>query len=65
MHTTRTSGTEIDDVRQFVIAERSRCLSDREWRHRLAGYGYGIRDGGAGHILTSLIHGRDLCPLNV
>ena len=43
--------------------ERSRALSPREWKHRLAGYGYGLKETAQGTILTDLIAGRDVCPL--
>ena len=43
--------------------ERSRALSPREWRHRLAGYGYGVKETAQGAFLTDLIAGRDLCAL--
>ncbi|WP_050769100.1 hypothetical protein [Oceanicola granulosus] len=55
--------TDLTAVCRFVLAERARCLSEREWKHRLAGYGYGIRDAREGRVLTSLARGRDLCPL--
>jgi len=52
-----------DEIRQFVLAERDRCLSDREWRHRIAGYGYAISRRAGAEILTSLPHGREICRL--
>lgn len=48
---------------EFARMERRRALSTREWKHRLAGYGYGIKETGQGAFLTDLIAGRDLCAL--
>jgi len=52
-----------DDLRDFVLRERQMCVSDREWKHRLRGYGYAIRDSREGQVVTSLVKGRDLCTL--
>ena len=59
LHTT----SRPDDIRQFVLAERERCLSDREWRHRLKGYGYAVRSFGEIEVVTSLVGGREICTL--
>ena len=41
-----------DEVLQMVQRERAVALSAREWKHRLAGYGYSIRDTDDGkHVL--------------
>lgn len=61
--TMMTSNQAFDDVRDFVLRERQMCVSDREWRHRLRGYGYAIRDTESGHVVTSLLSGSDLCTL--
>lgn len=52
--------TTPDDAIEFALAERARCLSDREWKHRLRGYGFAIRDTGHGAVLTTLPTGREL-----
>lgn len=31
------------DVRNFILAERAKTVSDAEWRFRLKGYGYSLR----------------------
>jgi len=54
------SSTEILD---FVMRERRLAVSEREWQHRLRGYGYGIRDTDEGRYLTSLIRGSHICSL--
>ncbi|MEH6829709.1 MAG: hypothetical protein V7661_02605 [Sulfitobacter sp.] len=49
---------------QLVAHERAVALSAREWKHRLAGYGYSIRDTDDGkHVLETLPHHVALCEL--
>ncbi len=50
-------------VLDMVMRERRLAVSDREWQHRLRGYGYGIRDTAEGRILTSLLRGASICNL--
>ncbi|WP_299728589.1 hypothetical protein [uncultured Tateyamaria sp.] len=50
-------------VLEFVITERSKTLSRREWKHRLAGFGYAIRETDAGDVVQSLIGAKDICVL--
>ena len=50
-------------IRDLVMRERALAVSDREWQHRLRGYGYGIRDTAEGRVVTSLVQGSDLCAL--
>lgn len=47
----------------LVHQEREKALSPREWRHRLAGYGYALCDTDHGTVITSLSQGREICPL--
>ncbi|KPP84266.1 MAG: hypothetical protein HLUCCO07_08575 [Rhodobacteraceae bacterium HLUCCO07] len=47
----------------IVLRERDMSLSDREWKFRLRGYGYDIRETDAGRVVMSLINGSDLCTL--
>ncbi|KKL86900.1 hypothetical protein LCGC14_1940140, partial [marine sediment metagenome] len=42
---------------------RSIALSNREWKHRLAGYGYSVRDTDHGQILETLPHHVEVCVL--
>jgi hypothetical protein len=51
------------EIRDFVMQERGRAVSDREWKFRLRGYGYGIRDTSEGSVVTSLLGGREICRL--
>lgn len=43
-------------VIDLVIRERQLALSLREWKHRLAGYGYTIRDTDHGQVIETLRH---------
>ncbi len=49
-----------DEAIAFALRERQHCLSTREWRHRLRGYGYDLRQTERGAELTSLATGRTL-----
>ncbi|MEQ6249609.1 hypothetical protein ABMC89_12020 [Sulfitobacter sp. HNIBRBA3233] len=52
------------DIMNIVTREREIALSTREWKHRLAGYGYNIRDTDDGqHVLETLPHHVPLCVL--
>ncbi len=50
-------------VRTLVMRERQIALSDREWKHRLAGYGYALKRTDRGHLVTTLPHGVVVCSL--
>ncbi|MEM7075144.1 MAG: hypothetical protein AAGA28_00610 [Pseudomonadota bacterium] len=54
---------KIKDIREFVLRERNLSVSDREWKFRLRGYGYGIRDSAEGLMIVALRGNRALCPL--
>lgn len=43
-------------VVELVLRERDVALSQREWKHRLAGYGYAIKDTDKGQIVETLPH---------
>ena len=43
-------------VIDLVLRERAVCLSAREWKHRLAGYGYAIKDTDHGQVIETLPH---------
>lgn len=40
----------------LVLRERAAALSPREWKHRLAGYGYAVKDTDHGQIVETLPH---------
>jgi hypothetical protein len=48
---------------ELVSSERSKALSKREWKHRLAGYGYSISETDAGDVLETLPHHVKICTL--
>lgn len=50
-------------VRNLVLRERQIALSEREWKHRLAGYGYAVKHTEHGHLVTTLPHGVVVCRL--
>ena len=43
-------------VIDLVLRERASSLSPREWKHRLAGYGYAIKDTDHGQVVETLPH---------
>ncbi|WP_390911577.1 hypothetical protein [Pseudosulfitobacter sp. SM2401] len=50
-------------VVELVATERNKALSTREWKHRLAGFGYGIRETDAGQVIETLPHHLEVCAL--
>tara|TARA_R110002020_G_scaffold247041_2_gene460985 strand:- start:27594 stop:27809 length:216 start_codon:yes stop_codon:yes gene_type:complete len=53
-----------DEAMGIVARERAVALSTREWKHRLKGYGYSIRDTDDGrHMLETLPHHVVVCEL--
>jgi len=57
------SDFEAIKVLDILARERAMALSEREWKHRLAGYGYRIRETEAGRVVTSAALGHEICPL--
>jgi len=58
-----TDPVMISRLRQFAMSERARCVSDREWAHRLRGYGYDLRQTDRGRVLATLPQGVEVCTL--
>ncbi|MEX0370807.1 MAG: hypothetical protein AB3N09_09265 [Tateyamaria sp.] len=50
-------------VVELVTNERRKSLSSREWKHRLAGYGYCIRETENGDVVETLPHRVPVCKL--
>jgi len=50
-------------VMDIVARERRASLSRREWKHRLAGFGYGIRETAMGDFVETLPHRVQICAL--
>ncbi len=54
-------GTMIDrPVLDLLKRERAKALSQREWKFRLAGYGYAIKDVEGAQVVTRLPQGTEL-----
>lgn len=51
------------EIRNLVMRERGLAISEREWKHRLRGYGYAIMETEEGQIVTSLLRGARICRL--
>lgn len=51
------------EVIDLVLRERATSLSSREWKHRLAGYGYAIKDTQQGQVVETLRQGQEICVL--
>lgn len=45
---------------ELLREEKKKALSPREWKFRMAGFGYGIKDVGDDQIVTRLPHGTEL-----
>jgi hypothetical protein len=58
-----TDPTVVAQVRALVANERQKSLSPREWKHRLAGYGYLIQDTDGSTVIKTLRHGEAICTL--
>lgn len=50
-------------ILDLVHRERKLALSRREWKHRLAGMGYGIRETETGDVVETLPHRVAICAL--
>lgn len=57
----KSDSLEATKLITLVASERTKALSPRELRHRLAGYGYGLEDTSEGMIVTKLPFGNALC----
>lgn len=54
-------GTLIDtEILDLLQRERGKALSLREWKFRLAGYGYAIKEVMGRQMVTTLPHGTEL-----
>jgi hypothetical protein len=50
-------------VLDLVLNERRKALSPREWKHRLAGYGYSLTHAEGSVMVTSLRTGAAVCTV--
>lgn len=62
-NTETTDKTALAQVLEILKTERAKALSLREWKHRLAGYGFAIKHTDGGDVVTALPHGREICAL--
>ena len=53
------------EILDLLRSERRKALSPREWKFRLAGYGYAIKEVMGRQIVTTLPHGVELGVLPV
>ncbi|ASM74027.1 MULTISPECIES: hypothetical protein [Roseobacteraceae] len=60
---TKTDVLVAAQILDLIKQERAKALSKREWQHRIAGYGYGIRDTQHGQIVETLPHHVPVCTL--
>ncbi|MBO9407381.1 hypothetical protein J7399_08080 [Shimia sp. R9_1] len=61
MTPTQILSTEIEaPVLDILKRERDQALSAREWKFRLAGYGYAIKDVAGAQVVTKLPHGTEI-----
>lgn len=44
----------MDDIRTLVLREKQHSVSDREWKHRLVGYGYRLEQTDSGMVVSSM-----------
>ena len=56
---------DIEHVRDLVMRERGLAVSEREWKHRVRGDGYAIRETEEGRVVSSLLRKDDLLTLNL
>ncbi|UOA28863.1 hypothetical protein [Pseudosulfitobacter sp. DSM 107133] len=61
----KTDALVAAQVLELITQERSKSLSKREWQHRIAGYGYCVRDTQYGQIVETLPHHVPVCTLPV
>lgn len=51
------------ELQNLALRERQMAVSEREWKHRLRGYGYAIKETAEGRFLTSIRNHTELCSL--
>jgi len=57
------AGTDLDAATALDVIEREHAmsLSLREWKHRVKGLGYTIREGADGLVVAALRTGAEIC----
>jgi len=64
MHFSENTNAIVSEIRTFVMDERKACVSDREWKFRLRGYGYDINKTDVGTVVSTLPAGVEICTLD-
>lgn len=64
-HATFTDRPVDGALLKLLVEERQKALSPREWKFRLAGHGYGIKEDGERRVVTRLTNGSELGVLPV
>ncbi|MCE0503776.1 MULTISPECIES: hypothetical protein [unclassified Roseivivax] len=54
MFAENTLTENFDDIRHFALQERCKVVSDTEWRFRMRGFGYNLRQTEAGYEVARL-----------
>lgn len=54
MFANNTLTENFEDIRDFLLQERAKVLSEAEWRFRMRGYGYSLRRTDAGVEIARL-----------
>ncbi|EPX76303.1 hypothetical protein [Salipiger mucosus] len=65
MFAENTLTESMDEVRDFLLREREKTLSEMEWRFRARGYGYNLRRIEAGFEVARLPQNTVLGTLRV
>lgn len=65
MHMIETTPSAARAALAFAASERRNCLSEREWRHRMRGYGYDVRQTDSGKVLARITSGAEIGALEL
>jgi len=63
LHSALETPSSANGILNLVREERAKSLSPREWQHRLAGYGYAVRETARGWIVESVVSGDFVCTM--
>lgn len=58
-----TQATPNAELLALIRSEREKSLSVREWKHRLIGYGYAIRNTDRGDVIAKFGSQEEICPV--
>lgn len=60
-----TTGADLGELRNFLLAERAKTLSDTEWKFRMRGYGYHLKRVTGGVMVARLPQNRILGRIEI